>query len=210
MGKPMARLNGLVVIEGKTFKDDRGYFRETFRVSGLEALIGRPCEFVQDNESCSRKGVLRGLHFQRPPHAQAKLVRVVHGRIFDVAVDLRSDSTTFGRWVGYELNAENGRQLFIPEGFAHGFLALEDGTVVCYKASDYYAPECEGGIRWDDPDVGVEWPIGDKPIVSGRDAVLPNFAMAWRYDGLIACPSNSVTNASPSHEYLFAGIGKQL
>lgn len=173
-----AALAGLIVIERQAFADGRGYFRETFRAAGVGSLVGRPCEFVQDNESCSRLGVVRGLHFQRPPHAQAKLVRVAHGRAFDVAVDLRPGSATFGRWQGFELSAENGRQLFIPEGFAHGFAALEEGTVVCYKASDYYAPGCEGGVRWDDPDIGVAWPLAAPPIVSPKDARLPFLAEA--------------------------------
>lgn len=175
-GKTRARLDGLAFIENKTFRDERGYFRETFRASDVWRAIGRPCEFVQDNESCSRLGALRGLHFQMPPHVQAKLVRVVYGRVFDVAVDLRPGSPTYGLWDGYELSAENGRMVFIPEGFAHGFVALEDGTVLAYKVNDYYAPECDGGVRWDDPTIGVEWPILAQPIVSKKDAKLPLLA----------------------------------
>ncbi|UQZ89647.1 dTDP-4-dehydrorhamnose 3,5-epimerase [Deltaproteobacteria bacterium Smac51] len=170
------RIGGLILLEYKTYGDDRGYFRETFRQDEINKIFGREIEFVQDNESLSKASVVRGLHFQRPPHAQAKLVKVSAGRIFDVAVDLRPGSNTYGRWDGYELSAENGKQLFIPEGFAHGFVALEDNTVVSYKVTDYYAPECDGGVLWDDPVIGIEWPLPGEPIVSGKDLNLPGLA----------------------------------
>lgn len=155
-------------MEPKTFTDERGFFRETFRAADCESV------FVQDNESFSKTGVLRGLHFQRPPHAQAKLVRVPWGRVFDVTLDLRENSATYGRWAGYELSAANGRQLFIPEGFAHGFVALED-SVLSYKVSDYYAPDCEAGVKWDDLDIAVDWPCREV-TVSAKDAALPCLA----------------------------------
>ncbi len=167
-------IEGLILIEPETFADARGFFRETFRASGFKKP-GRELDFVQDNESLSKAGVLRGLHFQRPPHAQAKLVRVSFGRVFDVAVDLRPGSETYGRWAAYDLSADNGRQLFIPEGFAHGFLALEDNTVLSYKVTDYYYPECDGGLLWNDPFIGVEWPAGE-PLLSAKDAALPPLA----------------------------------
>jgi dTDP-4-dehydrorhamnose 3,5-epimerase len=134
-----------------------------------------PRPFVQDNHSCSRAGVLRGLHYQLPPHAQGKLVRVAKGRAFDVAVDIRRDSPHFGKWVGVELTAENKRQLWIPEGFAHGFMALEDDTHFLYKTTDVYAKDCEGAICWNDPAIGVEWPLpaGVLPALAAKDAAAP-------------------------------------
>ena len=170
------KIKGPVLFEDKIFTDERGFFRETFRLSEFRKITGRDFDFVQDNESLSKAGVIRGLHFQRPPHSQAKLVRVSSGRIFDVAVDLRRGSETYGRWEAYELSAENGRRLFIPEGFAHGFAALEDNTVVSYKVSDYYAPECDGGILWNDPAIGIDWPSPREPLVSAKDAILPLLA----------------------------------
>ncbi len=167
-------IEGLILLEPKTFADGRGFFRETFRASNFKKS-GRELDFVQDNESLSKAGVLRGLHFQRPPHAQAKLVRVSRGRVFDVAVDLRPGSATYGRWAAYDLSADNGRQLFIPEGFAHGFVALEDNTVLSYKVTEYYSPECDGGLLWNDPSIGVEWPVGE-PLLSAKDAALPPLA----------------------------------
>ncbi len=163
---------GLILMEPKTFRDERGFFRETFQKAMFEKS-GVNEEFVQDNESLSRAGVLRGLHFQRAPHTQAKLVRVTRGRAFDVAVDLRPGSESYGRWEAFELSAENGRQLFIPKGFAHGFLALEDNTIMSYKVSDYYAPECDGGLLWNDPQIGVAWPLAGEPIISAKDSGLP-------------------------------------
>lgn len=164
------KIEGLILFEPKTFKDERGFFRETFRALDFENI-----NFVQDNESLSKAGVLRGLHFQRPPHAQAKLVRVAWGRAFDVAVDLRKNSPTYGHWEAFELSAENGRRLFIPKGCAHGFVALADNTVLSYKVSDYYAPECDAGVLWSDPDIRVEWPFYDM-IISAKDAALPTLS----------------------------------
>ncbi len=162
----------------KTFSDHRGYFRENYSQTAFNICINQDIPFIQDNESLSlKRGTIRGLHFQRSPHAQAKLVRVAWGAIFDVVVDLRQNSPTYGRWAGYELSAENGHQLFVPVGFAHGFCTLVDNTVVCYKVSDYYAPECDGGVVWNDPTIGVEWPLdGREPILSDKDAALPTLA----------------------------------
>lgn len=171
-------LPGVAIVEPKVFSDDRGWFMESFNESafeqGLRALgLPLPRRFVQDNHSCSKAGVLRGLHYQLPPHPQGKLVRVVQGSAFDVAVDIRRDSPTFGRWVGVELSAANRRQLWIPEGFAHGFLALEDDTHFLYKTTDVYARDCERSIRWDDKEIGIEWPrlpgVGEL-LVAPKDA----------------------------------------
>jgi dTDP-4-dehydrorhamnose 3,5-epimerase len=152
------------------FRDERGAFSETYSLRALEAA-GIGTNFVQDNQSVSRsKGVVRGLHFQRPPHAQAKLVRVAQGAIFDVAVDIRLGSPTYGRHVSAVLSAENWAQLWIPIGFAHGFCTLEPNTEVIYKTSDYYAPECDDGIKWDDPKLGIAWPVtGVEAILSNKD-----------------------------------------
>lgn len=146
------------LVEPRVFKDARGHFYESFNHRAFEAAIGREVSFVQDNHSHSRRGVLRGLHYQLPPHAQGKLVRVVRGEIFDVAVDIRKSSPTFGAWVAERLSAENRRQMWIPEGFAHGFLVLSDAAEVLYKATDYYAPGAEGCVRWDCPRLGINWP----------------------------------------------------
>jgi len=178
-------IEGLKLIQTRTFFDHRGYFRETYRSNGFLDITGLDMEFVQDNESLSKSvGVLRGLHFQRPPHTQAKLIRVVSGSIFDVAVDLRPSSPTFKEWRSFELSSENGLQLFVPGGFAHGFCTLSENTVVTYKVSDYYSPECDGGVRWNDPELAVAWPLADKDIiVSEKDAALPLLAqldpMEW-------------------------------
>lgn len=176
------------LLKPKRFADERGWFCETYNESQFLAA-GIPVRFVQDNHSMSRGvGVLRGLHFQTPPRAQAKLVRCVRGRIFDVAVDVRRGSPTYGRWVAAELSAESGEQLFVPVGFAHGFLTLEPNTEVIYKVSDVYAPQCDGGIRWDDPTIGVRWPLanGAAPQLSPKDAALPPltaFDSPFAYDG---------------------------
>ena len=166
-------LDGAVVVSPRVFEDSRGFFMETYRESDF-AEAGIACRFVQDNHSRSARGVLRGIHFQvRRP--QAKLVRVVRGRVFDVAVDLRPDSPTFGKWHGLELSEENKLMFFVPEGFGHGFLALEDGSEIIYKCSDYYFPEYDRGLRWDDPAVGIEWPLGrvGEPLLSEKDRRLP-------------------------------------
>ena len=162
---------GLRYLVPRLFSDDRGSFMETYKESDfIEA--GIPERFVQDNYSRSYKGAMRGLHFQRPPHAQAKLVRCARGRLWDVVVDLRRDSPTYKRWHGVELSEENRVMFFIPAGFAHGFVALEDGTELQYKCSAEYDARSDGGVRWDDPDLAIDWPIKDV-IVSPKDAALP-------------------------------------
>jgi dTDP-4-dehydrorhamnose 3,5-epimerase len=168
--------------------DARGWFTEVYSEPAFTAL-GIDCRFVQDNHSLSVPPfTLRGLHFQTPPRGQDKLVRCIRGRIFDVAVDVRKDSPTFGTWVSAELSAENGHQLFIPIGFAHGFLTLEADCEVSYKCSDTYAPDQDGGIRWDDPAIGIDWPIpeGTVPELSAKDAAQPllaDFDSPFQYDG---------------------------
>lgn len=165
----------VVLIEPTIYEDERGWFMESFNEQRFHAELQKlglsiPRPFVQDNHSSSKKGVLRGLHFQRAPHAQGKLVRVVHGAAFDVAVDIRPGSPTFGKWVGVELSAVNKHMLWIPEGFAHGFLALEDDTEFLYKTTDYYSKECEAAIRWDDLDLEIVWPYVEEGIhVSAKD-----------------------------------------
>lgn len=161
----------LQIIDPTRHGDHRGFFAETYsRLKYFEA--GVDVEFVQDNHSLSKEvGTLRGLHFQSPPHAQAKLVRCGRGAIFDVGVDIRRGSPTYGNWDGYELTAENGRQLYIPVGFAHGFLTLEPDSEIVYKCSDYYSPETECSILWNDPDIEISWPTEAEPILSNKDAV---------------------------------------
>lgn len=154
----------VVLIEPTVKGDSRGYFMETFLMDKFIKEVTNTT-FVQENESCSSYGVLRGLHYQLPPHAQAKLVRVIKGKIYDVAVDIRKDSHTFGKYVGIELSGENKRQLFIPRGFAHGFVTLEDNTIVQYKTDNYYAPESEGVIIWNEPKIGINWPIEINSII---------------------------------------------
>lgn len=159
----------VLIVEPQVFGDSRGFFFESYNQKALEAAIGRRLHFVQDNHSLSAKGVLRGLHYQLP-HPQGKLVRVVRGEVFDVAVDLRRESPAFGRWAGEVLSAENKRQLWIPEGFAHGFFVLSDGAEFLYKTTDYWHPEHERCIRWNDPDLGIVWPTsGANPTVSAKD-----------------------------------------
>lgn len=162
-------IQGVYIIEPKVFGDSRGYFFESYSRREFEAKVG-PVEFVQDNESKSCYGVVRGLHFQKPPHAQAKLVRVVKGKVLDVAVDLRKDSLTYGRHVAVELSEDNHRQVFIPKGFAHGFSVLSEEAVFQYKCDDYYAPETEGAVAWNDPELNIDWRIpADKMILSEKD-----------------------------------------
>jgi dTDP-4-dehydrorhamnose 3,5-epimerase len=169
------RIAGVVVLEPKVFGDARGYFYESFNRQRLEAALGRSVDFVQDNHSMSRRGVLRGLHYQLP-HPQGKLVRVVRGEVFDVAVDLRRGSPTFGQWCGEVLSAENRLELWIPEGLAHGFLVLSEEAEFLYKTTDYWHPEAERCIRWDDPDLGIGWPtMGAPPSVSPKDAAGARF-----------------------------------
>ena len=171
----------VVLIEPRLFEDERGWFMESFNEhrfrEGLKELgLQSPPSFVQDNHSFSRQGVLRGLHYQLPPHAQGKLVRVVQGEVFDVAVDIRKDSPTFGEWVGVTLSAENKRQLWIPPGFAHGFLTLSKTAEFLYKTTDFYAKECEAGIRWNDPELGIEWPMQEKVLLAPKDAAAPTLS----------------------------------
>ena len=162
-------IEGLYVIEPTVFKDERGYFVETYNQNDMKEA-GLDMVFVQDNQSMSTRGVLRGLHFQKQ-FPQGKLVRVVRGKVFDVAVDLRSDSKTYGKWFGVELSAENMKQFYIPEGFAHGFLVLSDEAEFCYKCTDFYHPGDEGSLAWNDPEIGVEWPLeeGVDLIISEKD-----------------------------------------
>ncbi|MDI4658560.1 dTDP-4-dehydrorhamnose 3,5-epimerase [Xanthobacter autotrophicus] len=169
-------LQGLFLIEPRRFGDNRGFFAETWSRRILKDA-GIDIDFVQDNHSLSRQtGTVRGLHFQSPPHEQAKLVRCGRGRLFDVAVDLRRGSPTYGRWAGVELSAENGRQLLVPSGFGHGFVTREPDTEIVYKCSDYYAPECDGGIRWNDPDIGVHWGLSEAAGISDKDTRAPLLA----------------------------------
>jgi dTDP-4-dehydrorhamnose 3,5-epimerase len=165
----------VVVVAPRVFGDARGSFYESFNRRKLEAALGRSLDFVQDNHSRSARQVLRGLHCQEP-HAQGKLVRVVHGEVFDVAVDLRRRSPTLGRHVAERLSAENAHQLWIPEGFAHGFLVLSEFAEVLYKTTDYWSPEHEHTIRWDDPDLAIPWPLNGAPVVSPKDAA----GVPWR------------------------------
>ena len=165
----------VVVIEPKVFGDERGFFFESFNGREFSAAVGKKIEFVQDNHSRSRRGVLRGLHYQLPPHDQGKLVRVVAGEVFDVAVDIRKGSPTFGRWVGEVLSASNKKQLWIPPGFAHAFLTLSDSADFLYKTTDFYSPESERCILWSDPSLAIRWPGPTAPLVSLRDAKGLNF-----------------------------------
>jgi dTDP-4-dehydrorhamnose 3,5-epimerase len=176
-------LPGVLILEPKVFGDARGFFMESFSAKTFRAVTGVTLPFVQDNHSRSAKGVLRGLHYQLPPHAQGKLVRVTQGAVFDVAVDLRRSSPSFGQWASVELSGENHRQLWIPQGFAHGFMVLSETADFLYKTTDYYAPEAEGAVRWDDPAIGIEWPaIGMVPRLSGKDLVAPELHKAPCFD----------------------------
>jgi dTDP-4-dehydrorhamnose 3,5-epimerase len=168
----------VLIIEPKVFGDDRGFFYESFNQQQFEQAVGYSVNFVQDNHSRSSKGVLRGLHYQLSPYAQGKLVRVVQGEVFDVAVDIRKSSSTFGQWVGVNLSAENKRQLWVPEGFAHGFLTLTDSAEFLYKTTNYYSPESERAIIWNDSDINIEWPIDVEPILSGKDNIASLFSDA--------------------------------
>lgn len=161
----------VILVEAQSFGDHRGFFMETYKRSAFEAN-GIPELFVQDNFSHSVQGVLRGLHYQKHPHAQGKLVMALHGTIFDVAVDIRMGSPTYGQWVGTELSAQNCRMLYIPEGFAHGFCVLSETATFTYKVTSEYASEADRGIRWDDPAIGIDWPIAE-PLLSAKDAQLP-------------------------------------
>lgn len=175
------------VIRPRRFEDQRGWFSETWNEAKL-AADGIDIRFCQDNQSYSRHpGTLRGLHFQCPPHAQTKLVRCLRGAIFDVAVDVRRASPTFGKWVGIELSAQNGTQLLIPAGYAHGFMTLEPDCEIAYKVDAYYSPECDGGIAWNEADIAITWPLGNAaPLLSDKDAALPalkDLDIVFPYDG---------------------------
>lgn len=168
------KLPGVVIVEPRAFGDHRGFFLESFSAERYREEAGIELPFVQDNHSRSAKGVLRGLHFQRT-HPQGKLVSVARGAVFDVAVDINPESETFGQYVGVELNDENHRQLYVPPGYAHGFCVLSDVADFCYKCTDYYHPEDEGGLAWDCPEVGIEWPITD-PALSAKDQCYPTLS----------------------------------
>jgi dTDP-4-dehydrorhamnose 3,5-epimerase len=167
-------LNGLFIIEPKVFEDARGYFFESFNQQEFNRQTGLDITFVQDNESLSEKGVLRGLHFQAPPFAQGKLVRVIKGSVLDVAVDIRKNSPTYGQHQAIVLSEKNKRQFFVPEGFAHGFLTLEDNTLFSYKCTNYYNKKSEGGILWDDSTLSIQWKVS-QPKLSEKDCYLTNF-----------------------------------
>lgn len=181
-------IEGLKVIEPSVFGDARGYFMETYNYNDF-AEAGIDCKFVQDNQSASKKGVLRGLHFQIN-YPQDKLVRVINGEVFDVAVDLREDSETFGEWYGVRLSAENKKQFFVPKGFAHGFIVLSDYAEFCYKVTDFYHPNDEGGILWNDKELGVEWPMpegmgAEDLLLSDKDKVQKSFAAYKEAHGIV-------------------------
>lgn len=166
-------LPGVLLLEPARYGDERGFFSESWNKK-LLLEHGIELDFVQDNHSVSQAmGTVRGLHFQSPPHAQAKLVRCGRGALYDVAVDVRKDSPTYGKWVGYDLTAENGLQLLIPAGFLHGFVTRAPDTEVVYKCTDYYAPECDGAVRYDDPDIAIDWSLSGEPTLSGKDAAAP-------------------------------------
>jgi dTDP-4-dehydrorhamnose 3,5-epimerase len=169
-------LPGLLILTPKRFGDARGFFCESWNRRRL-AGHGIELDFVQDNQSLSQApNTVRGLHFQAPPHAQDKLVRCGRGRLYDVAVDVRKGSPTYGRWFGLELSAENGRQLLIPAGFLHGFATREPATEILYKCTDYYAPDCDGAVRWDDAQLGIDWGLTGAPVLSDKDAAAPSLA----------------------------------
>ena len=173
----------VLLLEPTVFRDERGYFFESFNQRVFDQALGRHVEFVQDNHSRSARGVLRGLHYQLPPHAQGKLVRVTRGAAFDVAVDIRRSSPTFGRWVGAELSADNFRQLWIPPGFAHGFVALADDTDFLYKTTDVWVKSCDRAIRWDDPELAIGWALpAAEPMVAAKDRAAPLLRDAELFD----------------------------
>ncbi len=177
------------LIKPKVFGDDRGFFYESFSARAFKEATGLAPQFVQDNHSKSTRGVLRGLHYQLPPHAQGKLVRVTQGAVFDVAADIRKSSPTFGQWVGEVLSAENHSQMWIPPGFAHGFLTMSESAEFLYKTTDFYEPSSEAAIAWNDPDLAIEWPLEDlkaaglhQPLLSGKDQQAPSFQKAAFFD----------------------------
>ena len=176
------KIKGVYVIEPRVFTDDRGYFMEAFKQAEFDEHIGH-VDFIQDNESMSSRGVIRGLHYQKGDYSQAKLVRVIKGRVLDIAVDIRKSSPTFGQHVAIELSDTNKLQFFIPRGFAHGFLVLSDEAIFTYKVDNVYAPQAEAGIRWNDPQLGIEWPIDPKEVqTSEKDLKQPLFADAEYFE----------------------------
>ncbi len=178
---PLA-LPELLLIEPRVFADERGFFMESWNQREFDRAVGAPVVFVQDNHSQSHRGVLRGLHYQLPPHGQGKLVRVTQGRVFDVAVDVRRASPRFGQWAGLELSAQNHRQLWIPPGFAHGFLVLSESADFAYKTTEYWVAQSDRSIRWDDADIAIDWPVpGADLIVGAKDRAAPAFAHAEVY-----------------------------
>src|SRR5918993_3887178 len=175
----------VLIVTPKVFGDERGFFMESYNQRAFNEAVGYEVAFVQDNHSRSAKGVLRGLHYQLPPRVQGKLVRVTSGSVFDVAVDMRARSPRFAQWTGVELSAENHRQLWIPPGFAHGFLVLSDSADFLYKTTEYYAPDTERAVRWDDPTIAIRWPIPDgvHVIISAKDASAASLGHAEKFDG---------------------------
>jgi dTDP-4-dehydrorhamnose 3,5-epimerase len=172
----------VLVLEPRVFTDERGFFMESFNQKVFDQAVGQHVAFVQDNHSRSKRGVLRGMHYQLPPHGQGKLVRVTQGRVFDVAVDIRRSSPTFGRWVGTELSSENHRQMWIPAGFAHGFLVLSDGADFAYKTTEYWVGASDRGMRWNDPDLAIAWPEPEGGIsLNAKDQAAVLFADAEVY-----------------------------
>lgn len=171
-------ISDVLVIEPSVFGDDRGFFFESFNQAAFNQAVGEEITFVQDNHSRSVRNVLRGLHYQLPPKAQGKLVRVVQGEVFDVAVDLRKKSKTFGQWVGEVLSADNKKQLWIPAGFAHGFLTISNYAEFLYKTTDYYSPDHERGVLWNDPVLGIDWKISGQPVLAAKDASASLFSQA--------------------------------
>ncbi len=170
-------IQDLLIFEPRLFGDERGYFYESFSQKEFKEASGIDLPFVQDNHSFSKYGVLRGLHFQKPPHEQAKLIKVIQGEIYDIAVDLRNNSPTFGKWLGFILSAQNRKQLYIPRGFAHGFIVLSQTAEVLYKCDNFYAPQAEGGIIFNDKDLAIDWLVGESEIVlSQKDLKLPSFS----------------------------------
>ena len=168
------KIKDLYILEPRVFGDDRGYFFESFNSQTFQELIGEEVEFVQDNQSMSGENIVRGLHFQNPPFAQGKLVRVIKGEVIDVAVDIRKDSPTYGEHVSVRLSGENNRMFWIPPGFAHGFSSLEQGTIFSYKCTNYYSKESEGSVAWDDPELNINWGV-ENPIISEKDQESPLF-----------------------------------
>lgn len=184
MGVIRTEIEGVLILEPKIFGDSRGYFYESYNKERFSQETGMEIDFVQDNQSKSSYGVLRGLHFQKPPYAQSKLVRVVKGSVLDVAVDIRKGSPTFGKYVAVELSEENHRQFFIPRGFAHGFVVLSEEAIFQYKCDNLYAPQSEGSIIWNDPDLGIDWRVpAEKIILSEKDKLHPKLKDAqWLFD----------------------------